>query len=183
MKLDEIRRIESEPVPPVRSDDGGFSFYGWAPYDLGTFGQLVGIAAEVASGCRFVDAGCGIGTKCLAASAFGLPAHGIDRVPQYVEAARRYGVSAEVADVRDWGRYGEFDIVYVSHPLRDVLVEAAFEEWLFGQMKPGAVFVSPRVAARAPVDWSVAHEEEYRRDYDSNPRRQCVYVKGVGNVG
>ena len=118
--------------------------------------------------------------KCLFAAGRGLDAYGIDRVPVYAARAVQLGARAEVADVRGWDRYGEFSIVYVSHPLQ-VSAEASFERWLHGQMAPGAVLVTLR-GCIVPDGWQVLVHEPYQRPHSETPRFRGVYVKpGAAN--
>jgi trans-aconitate methyltransferase len=173
MSIEEIRLLEREMAPPF--PDSPLDCFGWAPYDLDVFDRLLSAAIGAARGSAFLDAGCGLGTKCLRAAERGLTAYGIDRVPAYVKRAAQLGVSCEVADVREWKRYGEFSIVYVSHPLRPG-AEESFETWLHGQMAPGSVLMTPRIGS-VPGDWKVVLEEEYQRPYSEAPRRRGVYVK------
>jgi trans-aconitate methyltransferase len=171
--IEAVRELEEGKAPPFPDD--AVDCFGWAPYDLDEFARLLGIAIGAARGRTFLDAGCGIGTKCLLAAERGLAAHGIDRVPAYAERAVQLGVSAEVADVRGWSRYGEFAIVYVSHPLRPG-AEEPFERWLHGQMAPGSVLMTLRGAVM-PEGWDVILREQYwRRDHEPL-RERGVYVK------
>lgn len=171
--VEAVRDRERGPVPPF--SDTALDCFGWAPYDLDEFARLLDVAVEAAPGGPFLDAGCGIGTKCLLAAARGLDAYGIDRVPAYVDRAVQLGVHAEQADVRGWGRYGEFSIVYVSHPLRPG-AEEPFEKWLHDQMSPGAVLVTLR-GCIFPDGWRAVIHESYQRPYNEPPRFRGVYVK------
>jgi len=173
--IETVRALEQGEAPPFPAD--AMDCLGWAPYDLDEFARLLDIAISAAPGRAFLDAGCGIGTKCLLAAERGLQACGIDRVPAYVERARELGVSAEEADVRGWPRYGEFSIVYVSHPMRPP-AEAPFELWLHEQMAPGAVLMTLR-GCGAPPGWKTVLHEEYHRHRGSSLRHRGVYVKPV----
>ena len=120
-------------------------FFGWEPYDLPAFMELLAAAMAAApAGALFFDAGCGIGTKCLIAAQAGCVASGIDRVPEFVTEARRLGVDAQVADVRDWD-YSPYGIVYVNHPLAcgpGCDDEAVLEHRVHESMAPGAALIS-----------------------------------------
>jgi SAM-dependent methyltransferase len=173
MTLDAIRALEQEPAPPFPDD--GLDCFGWAPYDLDVFARLLDAAIAVAPGVSFLDAGCGLGTKCLLATERGLDAYGIDRVEAYVAQATRLGARAEVADVRDWARYGDFDVVYACHPLREP-AETGFERWLHEQMNPGAVWMTLRGCV-VPEGWREVVREDYQRHHHDPPRWRGVYVK------
>lgn len=174
MNIEAVRKLEQEEAPPFL--DSALDCFGWAPYDLDEFDRLLGIAARAATGNRFIDVGCGIGTKCLLAREHGLDVYGIDRIQGYVDRARELGVNAEVADVRGWPRYRDFDIVYVSHPMRPD-PESVFEVWLHDQMSPGSVLVTLRGSV-IPGNWTELLHESYQRPYNEPPRWRGVYVKG-----
>lgn len=176
--VEAVRELERAPAP--LSSVGTPDCFGWGAYDLDVFARLLDVAIGAAPARTFLDAGCGIGTKCLLAASRGLDAYGIDRVPAYAARAVQLGVNAEVADVRGWDRYGEFGIVYVSHPLK-AHAEAPFEAWLHGQMAPGAVLVTLRGCV-APAGWQPLVHESYRRTHSEPPRFRGVYVK-PGRVG
>lgn len=177
MTIEAIRALELEPVP---APAGGFGFdrYGWAPYDLDDFVRMLNVAISVTNRMSFVDVGCGIGTKCMAARTAGLSSYGIDCVPEYVEAARSRDVRCEVADAYTWSHYDEFGIVYVSHPFRVKALEVKLEQRILRQMAPGAVFMTPRRAAEIPDGWTTVLEEKYARDVEPYIRSRGVYVKG-----
>lgn len=178
MTIEAIRVLEAAVVPPP-ADGFGFDRYGWAPYGLDDFLRLLDYAIRVAPRASFVDIGCGIGTKCLAAQARGLSAYGIDCVPEYVRSARDNGVEAVIVDARTWTGFSEFGIVYVSHPLRDPAAEGALERRVFRQMASGSVFMTLRGGAPVPRRWRTVHEERYERAADPIHRWRGVYVKEV----
>jgi SAM-dependent methyltransferase len=77
---------------------------------------------------RFLDVGCGPGTKVrLAQALFGLNAYGIDIVPRFISEAQAHGAACLLKDAFEfpargapsstdaWG-YADFQIVYVNRP-------------------------------------------------------------------
>ena len=88
----------------------------------------------------------------LAQELYGLDGHGIDRVPDYVQAARELGVSAEQADAITWRDYGRYDILYLNKPCHGPL-EYQLERRVMDLMKPGAVLIMANAADRPPADW------------------------------
>lgn len=89
---------------------------------------------------KFLDVGCGPGTKiALAEALFDLDVHGIDLVPEFIAEARDWGLSAEVRDAFDFKDYAEFDIVLVNRPsgLQDEM-----ESLIMDSMKPGALLIA-----------------------------------------
>ena len=154
--------------PGLRSQPG---FYGWEPYPLEEFGRLLDAAIPHAPSGRLVDAGCGIGTKCLYAAAAGLAAEGVEHAAEYAAEARRLGVTVHEADVRGWPHFGAYGVVYVNCPLKGDREEAAFEAWLHGQMAPGAVLISVNDCG-APPGW--------RPVLDERAQFRGVYIKPGG---
>jgi SAM-dependent methyltransferase len=138
-------------------------FHGWEPYDLTGFGYLLDLAIPRARSLSFLDAGCGIGTKCLLAAAAGLAAEGVEHVPEYAAQARALGITVHEADVRGWPDYGRFGVVYVNCPLKDETAGAQFEKWLYGELAPAAVLIAVN-RCTVPAGWVTVLDEpgEYR---------------------
>lgn len=139
MTLEEIRLAERAwraPVPGVRP--GEFS---WNPYDIDDFRYLLTVAMRYAPNRRFLDAGCGIGTKCLIAASLGLAAEGAERVPAYIDRARGWGITVHEADLLEWDGYAGYGIVYLNHPLHREDREAQFEQQLGDRLAAGTVLV------------------------------------------
>lgn len=101
---------------------------------------------------RFLDVGCGPGTKIrLAEAMFGLRGFGIDIVPRFVAEAQAHGVKAWVADAFEFGAeeggakiagqtaYSDFQIVMVNRPssLQDEL-----ESLVMDRMASDAVLIA-----------------------------------------
>lgn len=136
---------------PVREPG---EFWDWQPADLGVFARLLAAAVpHCPPGRTFCDVGCGIGTKCLLAEAAGIPAAGIDRVPEYLAEAARLGVAVTLADARTYRRYRSHGIVYVNHPLRDSAAEEVLERYIHAEMAPGAVLMAYNAGCFPPDTW------------------------------
>ncbi len=109
---------------------------------------MMQIKAEVeaetrANGCngRFLDVGCGIGTKLLLARFLGWgDVTGIELRPEYGEVARRLCPEADVfvADAFEWDGYGEFDVVFMYRPCIPDDLERHLEDRVLSLMKPNA---------------------------------------------
>ena len=141
------------------SGPGTEQFLPWMPLSVPRFVMLLTDAVAVSRGTSFLDVGCGPGTKVLLAEKlYGLDGHGIDRVPDYVQAARDLGVSAEQADAITWCDYGRYDILYLNKPCHGPL-EALLERRVMGLMKPGAVLIMANAADRPPADWELVAAE------------------------
>ena len=114
----------------------------WMPFPLGQFVTLLTEAIMVAppstghpialeetyGAVRFLDVGCGPGTKVrLAEALFDVKGYGIDIVPRFVHEAQAHGVKAMVKDAFELPAegapatttslgYSDFQIVYVNRP-------------------------------------------------------------------
>jgi SAM-dependent methyltransferase len=110
---------------------------------------------------RFVDVGCGMGSKVIAARALGYQATGIEYNAALVEkAAQINGISRAsrshcrivVADALKCD-YHEYDVVFVFRPLFDYSAEKELEERLIRQMPVGGFIIfgmppMPRIAKK-----------------------------------
>ena len=122
------------------------------PYPLPRFAQFLLEAVEALPGwaCydsaglyrtpRFLDVGCGPGTKMqLVRSLFGFDCYGIDLVPDYIAECRMTGLSAEVADAFDYDQYHAFGLVLVNRPSSS---QDKMEQLVCERMQPGAVLIA-----------------------------------------
>jgi SAM-dependent methyltransferase len=143
----------------------------WMPFPMPLFVTLLTDAVEVAppsrprgpavtgwgrelKAPRFLDVGCGPGTKVRLASAlFGVDGYGIDIVPRFVAEAQAHGVQAWLQDAFEFPEgdprniqagalmpgYADFQIVYVNRPsaLQDDLENLVME-----RMAPDAVLIA-----------------------------------------
>ena len=145
---------------------------GFLPYSQSLFIMYLSDALTATQGPRFLDVGCGPGTKLtLAHKLFGLDAAGIEIVPAYVDAARNDGLTVLEADARDWDGYDYADIVYVDRPCED---QEQLERHIMKQMRPGGVLISVN-GRLTPSDegWPVVAEE-----YGAEPSAG-VWVKPI----
>jgi trans-aconitate methyltransferase len=134
------------------------------PFSIPAFIALLAEALPEAPGSRFLDIGCGPGTKMLIAQdLFGLHAVGIDRVPEYVTAARLLGLNASEADAADYGNYAGYDILWFYRPIRDPGLQAALEKTVWDQMAPGAVVIGANLEAPPPDHHVILDDWERKR--------------------
>lgn len=135
---------------------------------LALLGEAVAWFADDRPGRRditFLDIGCGPGSKLLVTrDIYGLDAHGVDRDPEYVAAARSLGLSAEVADAARWTGYGRPDLIWFNRVLRDAAEQNALENRVWSQMAPGAVVMCANLEQPPPQAWfPVLDDWELRR--------------------
>jgi SAM-dependent methyltransferase len=123
---------------PRQADPG---YVGFMPFNLARFVMFLTDAVSEAPGDRFLDVGCGPGTKVLlAAMLYDLDAAGIDILPMYISAARAHGVPATYMDAREFNGYADFDIVYLNRPVKGD-GQAKLEAQIMNAMRPGAVLM------------------------------------------
>lgn len=137
-----IRQLEQAWLPPPPPID--LERYSWESLPLEQFLPGLLEAAVVKPG-RFLDVGCGIGTKMLVAREFGYSVSGIEIYPEYAARARGMLPEAEIieGDVEGFDRYGEYDFLYCYRPFKNDEREDALEDQIIGQMKTGAWLFLP----------------------------------------
>ncbi len=114
--------------------------FGWFPYPISQFVTYLVDALTAAEGPRFLDVGCGPGTKLiLAQGLFQLDAAGLEIVPEFVEAARHRYLKVAETDARTWDGYAGADIVFVNRPCSD---QEQLERHIMDSMKPNGVLIS-----------------------------------------
>jgi SAM-dependent methyltransferase len=120
---------------------------------------------EAVTGDRFLEIGAGVGTRMMLAEAvFGLDVHGVERVPEYVKAARERGLQVDEADALGWDGYGGYDIVFFNRVFADQDSQARLEQQVYAGMKPGAVVIAANLLAPPPRTWyPVLDDGEVRR--------------------
>lgn len=143
-----FHRLESRWVPPVPPVDHWFAY---DPLPLALF--LPGIASATAhqTGRRFLDVGCGIGTKLALMHALGWEVAGVDRHEPYLAAAAEMVPEADLrlADLFDLDGF-DADLVYMYRPaVSDRLAEEA-ERHVIAGMSPGSLLFLP--TRTPPVD-------------------------------
>ncbi|MEL6466885.1 MAG: class I SAM-dependent methyltransferase [Pseudomonadota bacterium] len=98
---------------------------------------------------RFLDIGCGGGTKVFAASHFFPICDGLDYDPAYVAAGQRTlnllntkRCSIFEADGITFDGYDAYDVIYFYRPLRDDEMLAKLERRVFDTARPGTVVIA-----------------------------------------
>lgn len=129
----------------------------WHIYDRLPFWEFVeGLrrADELASGRRFVDLGCGIGTNMAIAYHLGWQVYGVDKRAEYVEAARELLPEARIEQI-DLTLIAELDadVVYMYRPARSDELEDELEEHVLSIVSTGTVCFWP--LRRDPEVWVV----------------------------
>lgn len=138
-----VERLEGAWLPaelPLHEE-----FFPYQPTPMPDFIADLEIALTRATGRRYLEVGCGLGTKMVIAQAAGLEVHGIEAREQYAAMARYLCPEAkvEIADARYYGAYAAFDIVFCYRPLISEKGTAALEDFLDAEMRPDAVLILP----------------------------------------
>lgn len=147
---------EEERIQKLEPPDGCF---GWLPYPLAGFITYMTDAVREAPGPRFLDVGCGPGTKLIVAEAlFDLQCAGIEIIPAYVSQARARGLRVARADARTFPSYGYADIVYINKPVEP---QEPFERFVMQNMRQGAILVSVNghLLPSQEKGWAIVAEE------------------------
>lgn len=131
---------------------------------------------------RFLDVGCGGGTKIVAASSFFPIAHGIDNHPSSVKMGQsvveRLGFprgSVTEANALTFDGYGDYDIIYFFRPISVREDLKAMEDRILANARPGTILIAPyhgftaehddpRCANISPSIY-VAHEPPYQVEH------------------
>lgn len=94
------------------------------------------------AGERILDVGCGDGALTQKLVAAGAAVVGIDSSPEMVAAARKLGLDARVADVRELGFASEFDAVFSNAVLHWVREPERAARSMRAALKPGGRLVA-----------------------------------------
>lgn len=141
-------------------------FAPWMPSDIAQYLILLIEAMAEAPGDKFLEVGCGPGTKMLLArDLFGLDVAGFDRVPEFVNAARELGLDAHVCDAFEFTAWNEADVVFFNRPFRDRDMQRDLEAVVWRKMRRGAVVIAMNLETQPPADrWLVVTDDwESRR--------------------
>ncbi len=167
------------------------------PFPLGQFVTLLTEAVLVAppgpdritavenpGQIRFLDVGCGPGTKVrLAEALFGVSGYGIDIVPRFISEANAHGVKAINYDAFEFPEkgapmttaglgYGDFQIVYVNRPSTQ---QDKLERLIMERMAPDTVLIAVNWRTDpGNHGWPVAYQE-----YGTTVRGHAAPVMGV----
>lgn len=135
-------RLERAWMPPTPDAS---KFHAYDPLPWAIFLPLIEQGIEAAPPSRrFLDVGCGIGTKLLFMHYLGWQVAGIERHPPYAHAARLLVPEAEVTplDAFDVESF-DADIVYAYRPCIADDLQERLEDHIIRRMPPGSVLLLP----------------------------------------
>lgn len=129
-----VMRLEAGWFTP-HGDDAGFDLH---PLPMGEF--LAGMAVCGEPG-RFVDLGCGVGTKLAVAHFLGWQVSGVERHADYAAAARRLVPEADVVVGDAWDvELDGFDVVYSYRLCVALAAQQVLNAAIVARMRPGGLF-------------------------------------------
>jgi len=99
----------------------------------------IAISEKPLTNLKFLDVGCGIGTKALLASHF-FDAYGLEINPPYAQKAIKLLGNDKIIqdDALKFDKYGDFDVIYAYQPMLNSL--KLFDK-IAEQAKPNAIFL------------------------------------------
>ncbi|PTX57754.1 hypothetical protein C8N43_2425 [Litoreibacter ponti] len=99
---------------------------------------------------RFLDVGCGGGTKVFAALPFFKESHGLENNPSQAAVAaavleRLDAPRAKVieGDARAFAEYSDYDVIYFFRPIKDPDGLRDMEDRIMAQARPGTILIAP----------------------------------------
>jgi trans-aconitate methyltransferase len=136
-----LSRLEARWLPPVPDNS---VFHAYDPLPLAIFLEGLAVVEQHATGRRFLDVGCGMGTKLALMHYLGWTVAGIDRHRPYVDVAREFVPEATVtcADAHDLPSF-DADVVYAYRPCVSDEHEDSLERHLLARMKRGSLLWLP----------------------------------------
>lgn len=122
--------------------------------NLLTAAQRILLAQGRSGPFRFLDVGCGAGSKVLTATAAFDVAHGFDFNAAYVARAQDFLKRAAMDPTAVWqddaltfDDYGVYDVIYFYRPLKDPQLAARHEARVLEQARPGTILLAPLCAS------------------------------------
>ena len=108
------------------------------------------VATKKPDARRYLELGCGLGTKFIIAKWAGIcDVTGIESNPYYADIAKQLvrdcdfdSAKIEVIDIREFTHYGDYDILYAYSPLKDWNNQLSFRNRVKDEMKSGATFLN-----------------------------------------
>ena len=123
------------------------------------------VARGRSEGARFIDVGCGGGTKVFAATRFFADCVGLEYDPAYVQAAERCfallnaGTCSVIqGDALNYDGYDAFDVIYFYRPVKDIALLAQMEARIIAQARRGTIIIAPYDQFMTPhAEWPCAN--------------------------
>lgn len=140
------------------------------PLPMARFSTMLGaayrlcLAQRKARALRFLDVGCGGGTKVLAARTCFETCHGLEYEERTVASGRKLLASLDAehckliqGDAFAFADYGAYDVIYFYRPLRSTEHMIEMEARVLAQVQPGTVLMVPEGLLSPDVEASGVH--------------------------
>ncbi len=148
----------------------------WMPFQPAEFCSILFECLPEMKGNRFLDVGCGPGTKMLLAqNLFYLEVHGVEVDRDMACCAQEvFGTRVTISDALALpsGSFSDFDLVWLYRPFRDPVYETRLETRIMDELKPGAILAGAHWEV-CPADhrWITVFDDwEIRRGAWMKPR-------------
>lgn len=127
----------------------------WMPFEMDDWvGMAWAALPEIEVSNRYLDVGCGPGTKMAVAEAlFSWRARGFDRVPEYIAAATGQGLDAVLCDALAWEDWTGYGVVWFNRVYREPLLQQLLEARVWDGVSPGTVIMCAHLDAPPPASW------------------------------
>ena len=134
-----VRRLERQIKPRVPVVPDQFDYVALPEFEFLAGMDIVSQHTRPAA--RFLDVGCGIGTKMFLAEMLGYSVHGIDIHPEYVELTNTIigSGSAELVDAFTYTDYDKFDVIYMYQPCKFRKNQLLLNEHIVSHARPGTI--------------------------------------------
>ncbi|HEV2698977.1 MAG TPA: hypothetical protein VGU90_13350 [Terriglobales bacterium] len=177
LTLQQLWQMEMDQLRIEQGKEPDQDFWRWSPKDIIEFDKMLKVAHRLAaaeildsesreehSHNSFAEAGSGIGTKLYwAKNNYALTEYGYEISEEYVSQAHELGVQCEIRDLSDMDNqpsWSAFDIVYISRPFKDDMLEARWERIVHDMMRPGATLIASFAAVK-PYTWPCYYRKPF----------------------
>lgn len=117
--------------------------YNYVPYELKLFLNLIADIYEITKNKKnpkFIDIGCGIGTKVLIASIL-FDSYGIDCNQEHIEISKILGCNNTFCGDIFEQDYSDYDILFYYRPFYDDVIYEKFETKIYEESKTGSIII------------------------------------------
>lgn len=140
-----LHNIECSHLPPEPDDPDEEDRHRWVPFPCGSFVdaclEAFYLTGGVVKSKKFLDIGCGIGTKVMLADVL-FDASGFELNEEYLKVAKLIGCrDVWQGDALEFEKYGDYDILYFYCPFRDDMLQVKFERHVYKHMRKGAILI------------------------------------------
>ena len=165
--VNNLMRLLAQAANPLASEQGravpgrfhDISLSGAHFLDLCGGAYRLSRALRLRRPLRFLDVGCGGGSKLVAASSFFEEAVGLEIDEGYVTNARDWlgrigadGTRVIGGDALTFTGYADFDVIYFYRPFSDGALQSRLEEHILAQAGPGKILIAPLTTALHRVE-------------------------------